>query len=413
MSIFRRFCFVLFLSGLVGVLSAGSVAAQPTHGGITTVSGQTLHVRLDDSLSVDPGTVGRVVEQRTVGGDPVQMSFAVVTVSRLEQSFDGAWTAICQIDRQSEDLEVDDRVQFESVFSRPRLSVRTTPPNVTVLLDSVEVGTTPLEGPVGVGRHDLRLERDGYRSKTRSLTLEAGERREIRDTLQTARGTLVVNTLPDSATVQLDDRILGTTPVSTNVQAGTYEVRLEREGFLPAERTVTVPSGSEQRLNVSLRRPLRVELASQQPDAVVNTQLTREGDRLVLEYDLVGDAEAYAVELELSTNGGQTFEPLPETVAGAVGDEIPAGQGKQIVWAATDDFPEGLLGSENRLRVSVEPTGGNSLYWVLGSTLAAGASATAAAVLGVFGGSSGGDGGGGPGGSGESGLPTSPPTPPN
>lgn len=407
----HRLGLALLASLLAGSLLVGAAAAQETHGTVSTVSGSTLRVELEDSLSVASGTGGRVVEMRTVGGDAVQMSFAVVSVTRVETPFDGPWVAICQITRQSEDLEVGDRVLFEDVFSRARVAVRSAPSEATVYLDSVNVGRTPLSGPVGAGEHTLRLERDGFLPARRPFTVERGEARTLRDTLQTARGTLAVNTLPDSATVRLEDRTLGATPVSTEVQAGTYTLRIQREGYRTVERTVSVPTGGEQRVNLDLQRPLAVRLADQQADPVVNAALAREGDRLVLEYDLVGDAEAYEVELQLSTNDGQTFEPLPETVAGAVGDEVAPGRGLQVVWSAVEDFPKGLVGAGNRLRLAVEPAGGGGLYWVLGSVLTAGAGGAAAAVLGLFGGGGGGNGGGG-GGNGGNGLPSSPPTPP-
>ncbi|MFB6248290.1 MAG: PEGA domain-containing protein [Salinibacter sp.] len=403
----RRLGLALLASLLAGALLVGSAAAQKTHGNVSTVSGSTLRVELEDSLSVASGTPGRVVEARTVGGDVVQMAFAVVTVDRVEKPLDGPWVAVCEITRQSENLEVGDRVLFEDVFSRARLAVRSTPPNAAVVLDSVDVGRTPLSGPVGVGEHALRLERDGFLPTRRTFTIRRGETRTLRDTLQTARGTLTVNTLPDSATVRLEGRSVGPTPVSTEVQAGTYALRIEREGYRTVERTVSVPTGGEQRLNLDLQRPLEVDLADQQPAPVVNAALSREGDRLVLQYDLVGDAEAYDVELLLSTNGGQTFEPLPETVAGAVGDEVTPGRDQQVVWSAVEDFPRGLVGSGNRLRLAVEPAGGNALYWVLGGAVAVGAGGAAAAVLGLFGGGGSGAGGG----SGE--LPSTPPTPPN
>lgn len=401
-------CFLGFLVCLLlGPLLTIPAVGQATHGEVTTVDGQTVHVQLDDSLTVDAATTGRVVQERTVGGETVQMSFAVVTVDRVQQSLDEPWIAICPIDRQSEDLQVGDRVRFEAVHPRSYIAVNSTPPDATVLLDSIEVGQTPLRGPIQAGAHDLQIEREGYHPASHSFTIERGETLEFRDTLETAMGTLVVNTLPDSTTVQLDGREVGKTPLSTEVQAGTYQLQLQRDGYMEAEQSVTIQSGQEERISVPLRRPLEVELADEQADEVVNPELSREGDRLVFEYDLVGDADAYSVDLVLSTNGGRTFEPLPESVAGATGDEVPPGRDKQLIWAAIEDLPQGLSGPGNQLRLDVEPAGGNSLYWIVGSTLAAGAGATAAAVLGVFGG--GGDGGGDTGGD----LPSSPPSPPN
>lgn len=397
----RRFLLAVLAAVAVAVLGSPIASAQPTHGSVSTVSGQTLRVQLDDSLSVEIGTDGRVVAQRQVGGQRVQVSFAVLTVEQIERSFDGTWTAICRIERQSEDLQVGERVRFNSVFDRPRLTLQTIPPNSVALIDSVEVGSTPVEVPIGVGTHTVNFSKTGFRPVSQSFTIEQGEHRTLTDTLQAARGQLVVNTLPDSATVRVSSRRLGRTPLSTELQSGTYTVHIQREGYLSASRTVEIPIGGEERLNVPLQRPLEVGLSSQQPDRIVDPSLSRRDKRLLITYDLAGEADAYSVELQLSTDGGKTFEPLPEAVAGAVGDEVTPGQDKQLVWSAIEDFPKGLTGPDNQLRLAVDESGGNTLFWVLGGALASGAAAT---VLGVVSGG----GGGGSGGD----LPSNPPTPP-
>lgn len=392
---------------LTAGLFAGPAMGQP-HGEVTRVGGETVYVELDDSVAVDAGTVGRVIQEREVDGELVELTFAVLSVQEVERPVDGAWVAAAQITRQSRNLQAGDPVTFDSIESRARLSVETVPSEATVYVDDNRAGTTPLRGPIGRGYHEVRLERMGYRVKTRTFVVEAGEHYRFRDSLETAFGTLTVNSLPDSAAVELGDRTLGTTPVSKEVQEDTYTLRVRQGGYLTYEDTVTVEGGVERQVNATLRRPLRATLASEQVKEVTNTTLKREGDRLVLTYDLIGDAEAYGVELLLSTNGGKTFEPLPETVAGAVGNEVTPGEDKQVVWAAIEDFPSGLTGSGNRLRLSVGESGGNGLYWVLGGVLTAGAGTAAATLLGIIGG-----GGGGGGGDGPADLPTSPPSAPN
>lgn len=404
MLMLRRFMFAFVLTMGLGLVGSPAALAQSPHGSVSAVSGQTLRVQLDDSLSVEIGASGRVVAQRQVGGKRVQVSFAVLTVTQVERSFDGPWTAVCRVERRSENLQVGDRVRFDSVFDRPRLILQTIPSNSTARIDSVDVGSTPVDVPIGVGAHTLSLSKSGYRPSTRSFTIGQGDHRTIIDTLQATRGRLVVNTLPDSAMVRVPGRRLGRTPLSATLQSGTYTLRLQREGYLTASRTVEVPVGEETRLNVPLQRPLQVRLSPQQPDRIVNPTLKRRGKRLLLTYDLVGDADAYSVELQLSTDGGTTFEPLPEAVAGAVGDEVTPGRDKQLVWTAIEDFPKGLAGPDHQLRLAVDESGGNTLFWVLGGALASGAAAT---VLGVM------SGGGGGGGSGGGDLPNTPPAPPN
>lgn len=390
---------------LAAGLFAGPAMGQP-HGEVTQVGGETVYVELDDSIAVDAGTVGRVVQEREVDGERVDLTFAVLSVQEIDRPVDGDWVAAAQITRQSRNLQAGDPVTFDSVTSRARLSIETVPSEAIVYVDDNRAGTTPLKGPIGRGYHELRLEREGYRSRTRTFVAQVGEQYRFRDSLETAFGTLTVNSLPDSAAVELGDRSLGTTPVSKEVQEDTYTLRIRQGGYLPYEDTVTVEGGTERQINATLRRPLRVTLGEQVKE-VANTALTREGDRLVLTYDLIGDAEAYGVELLLSTNGGKTFEPLPETVAGAVGTEVASGEGKQVVWAAIEDFPNGLTGSGNRLRLGVEGSGGNRLYWILGGVVTAGAGTAAATLLGIIGG------GGGGGEDGPADLPTSPPSAPN
>jgi hypothetical protein len=393
---------LLLISGGVALPATGQIV----HGEVAAVDGQTLRVELDDSLTVDPGTSGRVVQQQTVNDEIVQMTFAVVTVSEMERPVGGAWIAVCNITRRSEDLQVGDNVQFDNVRTRSRLTVQSSPGGAMVYVDDEQAGRTPLDVSIGVGAHELRLEREGYQTARRSLTIDPEERRRINFNLQSAFGTLVVNSLPRGATVRLDGEERGQTPFSTEVQAGEYRLELVQDGYLTAERTVTVPGDGQERINVSLRRPLQVELAENQDNEIANTQMNREGDRLVVEYDLVGNKDGYTIELLLSTDGGETYEPLPEAVAGDAGSGIAPGRDKQLVWAAVEDYPEGITGEANRLRLDARPQGGGGLLWVLGGALAAGAGTTAAALLGVF---DGGNGGGG----GPPDLPDAPPAPPN
>jgi hypothetical protein len=397
---------LVVLLALVAGLAARPVASQP-QGEVTQVDGQTVYIELADSISVDAGTVGRVVDDRVVDGDRVRLTFAVLSVQEVDRPVTAPWVATAQITRQSRNLEPGDLVAFDTVIPRARLVVRTDPAGATVSVDGTTVGKTPLTGAISRGAHEVQLSQPGYRSVTHTVLVEEGETQRIRDTLQTAIGTLSVSSLPKGATVRVNDESVGTTPFSKQLQAGTYPLLVRRDGYLSYRDTVTIRGGTERQVNVPLRRPLRAAVASQQAQEVTNVAVGREGDRLVVSYDLVADGEAYSVDLLLSTNGGKTFEPLPETTAGAIGGGVAPGTDKQIVWAATEDFPKGLTGSDNRLRLAVEPDGGNGLYWVVGSVLTAGAGTAVATLLGIFGGGSGGNGGG------EGDLPGAPPPAPN
>ena len=141
---------------------------------------------------------------------------------------------------------------------------------------------------------------------------------------------------------------------------------------------------------------VEVTPAAAQGEAVRNVRLSLVDGRVVVAYDLVGTAKKYEVGLLLSTDGGRNFLPLPQRVAGDVGKDIQPGAGKEMTWAALEDFPQGLAGDQYRVQVTAQKQGGGALLYILGAVVAGGG-ATAALLLGGGGGDDvGGNGGNGP-----------------
>ena len=311
-------CGLLVVWGLLVLVGSGGAAlpveAQSLHGEVTTVNANQIRIELADSLTVADSVEGRVVREQTVGGEVVQMTFALIVVERVERPAEGPWVAIGRIERRSRDIEVGDGVRFAEVEQRSRLVVRSDPTAAAVSIDGEPAGTTPVRRPVEAGTYEVRLEKEGYASTGRTVSVAPGEEYELAPTLEPATGTLAVNTLPDSASVRFGGQDLGRTPLETDLRTGADTLTVRREGYLAVEQVVEVRRNDETRVNLRLRRPLRVELAESQSEALANVRLRREKDRLVVAYDLEGDSDEYEVELLLSTNGGASFEPLPETV---------------------------------------------------------------------------------------------------
>ena len=158
------------------------------------------------------------------------------------------------------------------------------------------------------------------------------------------------------------------------------------QGLLSWQRCTT--SASQQPEPV-----VEVTLAAVQGEVVRNVRLNQEDGRVVVAYDLVGTAKKYEVGLLLSIDGGRNFLPLPQRVAGDVGKDIQPGAGKEMTWAALEDFPQGLAGDQYRLQVTAQKQGGGALLYILGAVVAGGG-ATAALLLGGGGGDDGGGNGG-------------------
>jgi hypothetical protein len=74
-------------------------------------------------------------------------------------------------------------------------------------------------------------------------------------TAATFVGSLVISSRPDGATVTLDGRTVGVTPLTlAEVAAGSHAVRLELPGYRAWSVSAQVTAGQQKRVNASLER---------------------------------------------------------------------------------------------------------------------------------------------------------------
>ena len=92
-------------------------------------------------------------------------------------------------------------------------------------------------------------------AKAEVPTLPALRPSRSRRTVRAATGALFVVSRPSGAQVLLDERLVGTTPLSlSGVSAGTHLVRIALSGYRRWATTVTVASGTSERVAASLER---------------------------------------------------------------------------------------------------------------------------------------------------------------
>jgi len=156
-----------------------------------------------------------------------------------------------------------------------RILVRSTPAGAAVAIDGQAVGSTPLTTrELEAGTHVVRVSRDGYAAEQRrvtitsarpsqSLTIDlARERRGAQapgPATSAASGRinagLLVDSRPAGASVFVDDRLVGTTPLTlSTMNAGEHAVRLERDGYHQWTSSVRVVAGEQNRVTASLER---------------------------------------------------------------------------------------------------------------------------------------------------------------
>jgi hypothetical protein len=145
-----------------------------------------------------------------------------------------------------------------------------------VFVDGREQGKTPLAvRELSPGAHRVRVVRDGYATEERRISITASRpaqsvtvplspvrAAESRPPAPAASGTvgryfgaLAVESRPPGASVFVDGKLVGTTPIQLpSVNAGEHVVRLEREGYRRWSSSVRVVASELNRVTASLEK---------------------------------------------------------------------------------------------------------------------------------------------------------------
>jgi len=132
--------------------------------------------------------------------------------------------------------------------------VTSVPPGATVLAGGEPVGETPARIELLAGRHELSLEKDGYKVWRDAITVAAGEAQQLPEVvLAEADGILRVVTTPAGAAVSVNGRYRGTTPAEVELTPGkAAKLTLSKPGYATVSRSVTLPGRRGETLRVAL-----------------------------------------------------------------------------------------------------------------------------------------------------------------
>jgi hypothetical protein len=142
------------------------------------------------------------------------------------------------------------RVELEpSEAKLSMLEITTNVPDVEIFVDRELAGVSPLAAPLSLepGAHDVRGARKGYRAVGRAVKLGPGVRGKLELELEVDPGALrsegAVLDLAVSepqAEIFIDGVPQGARHSGLRLPAGRHVLRVERAGFFPAERAITL-----------------------------------------------------------------------------------------------------------------------------------------------------------------------------
>ncbi|MFQ5790771.1 MAG: PEGA domain-containing protein [Acidobacteriota bacterium] len=123
--------------------------------------------------------------------------------------------------------------------ARPRrpttgsLAVEANIQGVAVYLDGQPVGETPYRGThVKIGRHEVRVEKEGYQPYLRHVQVRPGREVTLYASLRPAMASLRIESDVSGASVFIDREYVGLTPVEvTDLEPGSHQVMVSMEGY--------------------------------------------------------------------------------------------------------------------------------------------------------------------------------------
>lgn len=202
------------------------------------------------------------------------------------------------------------------------VSLGSTPRGAAVSVDGQAVGTTPWSGKLAVGEHAVQLSLAGHGTVSDLVQVAAGKANTRTWSLLPLPGSLVVDSVPPGASVKVDGAVVGVTPWSGEVKAGSHALVVELAGHQPVRRALSVKAGE----------PVTERLTLATATLPVTLTSTPKGAAVTLDGQAVGvtpwrgplSAGAHAVSLTLDG-----YEALDATLE--VGGQQPTSRAFTLV----------------------------------------------------------------------------------
>lgn len=118
---------------------------------------------------------------------------------------------------------------------------------------------------------------------------------------------------------------------------------------------------------------LPFSLPAQDTPKAANVRFQASDSKVVITYDLRGERDMhYRVSVFLRKESDPSRSFKPKLVTGDVGENVTAGEGRQIVWDLRKEVPTGLEGSDYFFVVTAEKQSSGFPWWTGAAVVGAG-----------------------------------------
>ncbi len=171
-----------------------------------------------------------------------------------------------------EGLDKTQSVSFNLEPAWGHLQLTSTPSGAEVFIDGVTQGVTPLTTELLAAGETVRVTLAGYKPWQQTLNVAIGDTLVVPEiNLQPADGSLSLTSTPSGATVTINGKYQGTTPLDVDLAPGKpHQLSLFVNGYNTAKRSLSLAAGEHQNVAVTLEARLgEVRVVASPADATV------------------------------------------------------------------------------------------------------------------------------------------------
>lgn len=161
----------------------------------------------------------------------------------FEARLEGCEPTLAELEVDTNTKELITLAAPSPIFGSLKVSSSVT---ATIRIDGKKVGETPLfvDGTLRVGEHNVEISAPNHFVEKRTVIIKKDETAEISVKLREFVD-VTVTTKPSRTQISIDGEIVGTTPYSTDLEVGEYDIALYARNHLPVRKTVTISKESK------------------------------------------------------------------------------------------------------------------------------------------------------------------------
>jgi hypothetical protein len=199
------------------------------------------------SLVTNPSAADIYIDNRYMGRSPLNITLEEGTKNlRVEKAGYETYTETFVLDRS-----ISKTVTLSLQVKNFKLLVTSAPSNSLVYINGNYEGRTPLTLTLREGTYTVQVRSDGYEDFVTTLNLDRD--RQVSATLFSKKARLAIETDPTNATVFVNNTNVGRSPITIDLDSGKHSVRVERAGYLPETREVTLSAGTSSSLKIVMQ----------------------------------------------------------------------------------------------------------------------------------------------------------------